>query len=167
MMESEFRTPTRCSIPTRPESNGESRRRVLSRVTSARRPLQTPQPVHQRLILMYGLEDSLGDVDAKLERKHRHPACGCGPTPRRISPSDRTRDTQLVEATTRTAASRCDQHDGEGDHRADDECDHKGLPPTPAGSSFGHLCISNRHATLPPILSLVHIGPLRGISIVP
>jgi hypothetical protein len=51
-----------------------------SRVASARRPLQTPQPVHQRLILIYGLEDFLGDVDANLERKHRDPACGCGPT---------------------------------------------------------------------------------------
>jgi hypothetical protein len=73
--------------------------------------------------------------------------------PRRISPSDRTRDAQLVKATTRAATRRCDQHDREGDHRADGESDHKGLPPTPAGSSFGHLCISNRHATLPPISS--------------
>jgi hypothetical protein len=70
----------RCSIPTRPESNGGSRRQVPSRVASARRPLQTPQQVHQRLILIYGLEDFLGDVDANLERKHRDPACGCGPT---------------------------------------------------------------------------------------
>jgi hypothetical protein len=80
MMESEFRTPTRCSIPTRPESNGGSRRRVSSRVASARRPLQTPQPVHQRLILICGLEDFLGEVDGNLERKHRDPTCGCGPT---------------------------------------------------------------------------------------
>jgi len=46
--------------------------------------------------------------------------------PRRegVNPSDRTQDLHLVKATRAAAARRCDQHDREGDHRADGESDH-------------------------------------------
>ena len=91
-----------------------------------------------------------------------HPACGCGPRPtesRSLGPHPNTFSS--VKAT-RAAARRRGQHEREDDHCADGESDHKGLPPTPAASSFGrfHMHLrSPRDAPIDSIASPILVNP--------